>query len=323
MVKDEMDAVVEVVEDDIIEIADDEERPKSPWKAFILTGLIASLFGAAGGGYGVYAGLKSQSPQVAEVIQTDLTPLETRLKALTDRVSAAEANVKQIKARPVPTSAAPSEPVDLSPLDARITALEKAPKPEIDPAALTALQAAQRDGFEWPDTASIEDRIADLETDIETASNTASVPSELFPELIARLEDLETQLKSLEKNTTTQLSAGATTRAQSVKKIEARLAALENAPRPDARVERVSILAFPKEAMIAAVEENVEGGLFKRALSKHVRVKDDDDPIGLIDSIEIDITAGRLESAIIKYDRLPDPVRAAGQAWYESVKASL
>ena len=54
-----------------------------------------------------------------------------------------------------------------------------------------------------------------------------------------------------------------------------------------------------------------------------MRVKDENDPLSLIEGIEADIANGRLEGAAEKYDRLPEPVRAAGQAWYDSVKASL
>jgi len=88
-------------------------------------------------------------------------------------------------------------------------------------------------------------------------------------------------------------------------------------------VERVSILAFPKAQMVAAVEENMEGGLIQKTLSRHIRVKDADDPLTLIDGIETDLNEGRLDAAAKKFERLPSPVQTAGQAWYESVKASL
>jgi len=350
MIKDEIDRETDAPEQEVVEIVEDEAlsdaAPKSPWKAFILTGLIASVFGAAGGGYGVYAGLKAQSPQVSEVTPVDLTPLETRLKTLTDRVAAAEASVKQIKNRPAPKAVAAQEPialpdpVDLSPLEDRLKALESAPKPEIDPKALTALQSAQKDGFEWPDTSALEDRLSSLETEFETQSDALAQRSKdsgsTDEALTNRIKTLEAQLKTLDEEATERAAAledasklkdtsktapvTPAVSAQRVNKIEARVTALENKPAPETRV---PVLAFPKAAMVAAIEDNVEGGLFKRVLSKHVRVKDEDDPLGLIELIEADIVAGRLESAIMKYDRLPDGVRAAGQAWYESVKASL
>jgi hypothetical protein len=88
-------------------------------------------------------------------------------------------------------------------------------------------------------------------------------------------------------------------------------------------VKRVPILAFPKTQMISAVEANMDGGMIKKSLSRHIRVKDVDDPLTLIDGIETDLSEGRLGAATEKFERLPSPVRSAGQAWYESVKASL
>jgi hypothetical protein len=67
----------------------------------------------------------------------------------------------------------------------------------------------------------------------------------------------------------------------------------------------------------------MEGGMIKKTLSRHIRVKDDNDPLTLIDGIEADLSGGRLGAAAEKFERLPAPVRAKGQAWYESVKASL
>jgi len=40
--------------------------------------------------------------------------------------------------------------------------------------------------------------------------------------------------------------------------------------------------------MVAAVEDNIEGGLLKKTLSRHVRIKDENDPIALIEGIEAD-----------------------------------
>lgn len=296
-----------------------EKRTKSPWKAFILTGLIASLFGAAGGGYGVYEGVKRLGPKTAQQPAVDMSPLESKLDALSTRVTAAEASANKAANRPVPKM----ETVDLSALEARLKTLESAPVPEIDPAALTALQSAQADGFEWPDTSDLEERLAGLELKVETASE-ISGSAELPEDLLERLKAIEVDMESMAD--LGEGTAANQTKALDLERmgdIESRLAALEKRPATAARIERVSILAFPKAAMIEVVENSVEGGLFKKTLSKHIRVKDDDDPITLIDGIEVDIEDGRLEDAIKKYDRLPEPIRAAGQAWHDSVKASL
>ena len=65
-------------------------------------------------------------------------------------------------------------------------ALESAPRPEIDPEALSALQSAQKDGFEWPDVSNLETRIESLESEPD-----AEVQTELPAELLERLTALE------------------------------------------------------------------------------------------------------------------------------------
>ena len=316
MIENEDDLAAQNLEQDVEEGLENElDEPrakspaKSPWKAFILTGLIASLIGAFGGGYGVYTGLKAQSPSLADASNVDLSPLETKIADLTTRLNAAEASVKKAVNRPAPKS----DPVDLSGLEKRLDALESAPRPEIDPAALTALQSAQEDGFDWPDTSGLENRLAELETKLD------ELPEPSGPtDLLDRLETLESEFETRDGSADLDKA-----RAERFEDLETRLSDLENRPTANPRIERVSILAFPKEDMVSAVEENIEGGLFKKTLSRHVRVKDENDPLSLIEGIEADIANGRLEGAAEKYDRLPEPVRAAGQAWYDSVKASL
>lgn len=302
-------------------------RAKSPWKAFILTGFLAGLIGAIGGAYGAYAGLKKYAPAPVAQVETDLSPIEAKLQRLTDRVSAAETEVEALASRPVveadPVMAAP---VDLTGLEDRLTALETAPSPEVDPEALKALQAAQADGFEWPETDQIEavlsqldERLSAIEADVNAGGTEVSKDEALSQEerdlaneeTRAALQDLSQRVGSLE------------TGPDKLQDIVTRLEALENRPLPTPVVERVSILAFPKAQMIEAVEANMEGGVIKKTLSRHIRVKDTDDPLTLIDGIESDLSEGRLADAADKFERLPAPVRAKGQAWYESVKASL
>lgn len=317
-----------------------EPRAKSPWKAFILTGFLAGLIGAAGGGYGAYAALKKFSPAPQPQAKVDLSPIETKLTRLTERVTESEAAALEAASNP----ALEFEPVDMSVIKKRLTALEKIPAPDIDPDALTALQAAQKDGFEWPDTSLIEGRIAVLEAQAETSPDSATVSTALEE----RISELETQVETSAKLTasapavavpnnllkrlkTLEAEAEMFRNAEAVSALddekmtalEARLSALENRPAPSPVVKRVSILAFPKAQMVSAVEANMDGGLIKKTLSRHIRVKDDNDPLTLIEGIETDLSEGRLVAAAEKFERLPSPVRSAGQAWYESVKASL
>jgi hypothetical protein len=302
------------------EMADErvEPRARSPWKAFILTGVIASLFGAAGGGYGVYEGVKRLGPQTASQPAIDMSPLESQIEDLKARIAKAETSAKNAVNQPAPEM----KPVDLSPLEARLKILESAPVPDIDPEALKALQSAQSDGFEWPDTSALTERLAVLETTLETSPEPAEIP----PDLLERLDALETRLQSTGAGEGLETAASEeemSILSERLNLIESRLAGLETQPIAAPRIERIALLPFPKAEMIAAVEDSVEGGILKRALSKHIRVKDEGDPLTLIDEIEADITGDRLEDAVKKYDRLPAPVRAVGQGWYNSVKASL
>jgi len=137
-------------------------------------------------------------------------------------------------------------------------------------------------------------------------------------DLLKRLSALEAELEAVQQTD----SQNALDEAQ-LSELNSRLLALENRPAPEPVIERVSILAFPKAQLIQAVEDNQTGGIVEKTLSRHIRVKGPNDPLTLIDGIETDISEGRLADAAKKFERLPAPVRSAGQAWYESVKASL
>ena len=355
------------------EIATDpvEPKAKSPWKAFILTGLLAGLIGAAGGGYGVYEGIKKYARAPVPQAEVDLSPVEARLARLTERVTKAEADaldaanrpavdykpvdmpeeLSDIEARLTALETTPAAVMPTSQMEERLTALEAAPKPEIDPEALSALQAAQKDGFEWPDTTALEARLGGLEAQAETflapaadrdaledriknlevraeersdaaattADQTVAAPVAALPnDLIDRIATLEAEIETLRI-----AEPEAAFDEDKISALEARLSALENRPSPTPVVEKVATLAFPKAQMIAAVEENMEGGVIKKTLSRHIRVKDANDPLTLIDGIETNLSEGQLADAAEKFERLPSPVRAAGQAWYESVKAGL
>ena len=297
------------------ELDSGETRTKSPWKAFILTGFLAGLIGAGGGGYGAYTALKKFSPAPVAQANVDLTPIETKMNQLSNRLAKAEAAVQKTANRP-PVK---TKPVDLSAIEDRLKILEAAPSPEIDPEALTALQAAQKDGFEWPDVSNLEDKIAALESQADTSSQ-ADLPEDLMDRLTALETDNEVARTEAPKS-----AEDFGMMVEVMSKLESRLTALENNPasEPTTIVKRVSILAFPKDLMIEAAEANMEGSLIKKTLSRHIRVKDTNDPLTLIEGIESDLSEGLLAPAADKFERLPSPVRSAGQAWYESVKASL
>lgn len=305
MIEDDVDSVIEPTEEELA--PEPEIQPaKSPWRAFILTGFLAGLFGASAGGYAAYEGLQRFAPKPVPSAEVDLSSVESRLEAFGARISEAENGLLDVK---IPEQ----EPVDLSGLETRLAELEAAPRPEIDPAALSALQDAQADGFEWPDQSAVESRIAALETSVEALPET-NVP----PDLLERLSALEAELEALQ-----QIESADSLNETQLSELNSRISALENQPAPEPVIERVSILAFPKAQLIQAVEDNQTGGIVEKTLSRHVRVKNPNDPLTLIDGIETDLSEGRLTDAAKKFERLPAPVRSAGQAWYESVKASL
>ncbi len=296
-------------------------RKAVPWKAVIVTGLLVSLIGAGGGGYGVYAGLKAQTPDIAANSGPDaatlMAPLNKKIKTLETRLSAAEALTQTVSDRPVPVV----EPVDLSSVETRIEALEAAPVPDIDPVALTALQSAQADGFEWPDTSGLETRLTGLETQVNELPE--AIAPDAMLEILDRLEVLETDLATAVPPSAAMTTPISGPDADAFDSLIARVSALENRAPLAAKVQHVAVLAFPKAAMLSAIEDNAEGGFMKKTLSKHIRVKDENGPLTLIEGIEADIAKGRLKAAVEKFERLPVPVKAAGQAWYESVRASL
>ena len=290
-----------------------ETSTKSPWKAFILTGLLAGLIGAVGGGAGIYAALKKVSPKPAAIQSVDLSPLEINFKRLSARVKTAEDKLQEVANRPAPEPAQDFIPTELSDVENRLHALENAPRPEIDPEALSALLSAQKDGFEWPDVSNLETRIESLESKPD-----AEIQTEVPAELIERLTALEDNLESLQTDSSATEQIGSV-----ISDLEARLTALENRPAPTSVVKRVSILAFPKDQLMDALEATKSGNLIEKTLSRHIRVKDANDPLTLIEGIETDLSGGDLTAALEKFKRLPAPVQSAGQAWYESVKASL
>jgi len=319
-------------------------RQRAPWKVLLLTGLLAGIIGAGGGAYGVYAGLKAQTPNVSAAtapLKSQIEALETRLAA-TETLASKAAKNPVSKASPVDLSAiearltsledrakedkAESAVVDLTDIESRLTSLEDAPSPEIDPQALTDLKSAQEDGFEWPDTTKLEARLDALETKTEEQADAAQLTPALdIPsDLENRLAELEAQaLVAASANPDDTAVEDSALMAEVIETLESRVTILENAAATRPEVERIAVLAFPKAAMLKAIEGDTEGGFMKKTLSRHVRVKGDNDPQTLIEEIEADIAKGDLDTAAKKYERLPDPVRAAGRAWYESVKASL
>ena len=144
------------------------------------------------------------------------------------------------------------------------------------------------------------------------ALETAQAPI-IDPDLVTRLEALKSEGGEI----------------MDLADIYARLDALESQPVATIQVDtpltapliaQAAMPAFPKDAVLAALDEvDKSKGWFKRILDNEVSVKSEDNPRYLVELIEQDIAAGRLDDAIEKIDKLPPPVKSAVTDWRMTV----
>ncbi len=87
---------------------------------------------------------------------------------------------------------------------------------------------------------------------------------------------------------------------------------------------------FPKDAMLAAVraQERLakkKPGWLERALAKHIRVRDNDqpDPYLVIASAEKAIMAGEIQTSLSEIEKLNPPVRNAASEWVSAAKKTM
>ncbi len=294
------------LEDEILEteaenyLVNNKETSGLGLKSILLAGLLLGFGSAAAG---VYFGLKFQKAPDIQTATIDVDALKAelldkqadQLKSLETRLNKLEANLKTRSE----TQAEPIVMPDLTPLEDRLAQLEAARDIDISPETLSALNQAQNDGFEWPDVSTLEARLDALET--------------TKPEKVQDLGAVETRLKALETRKIT------TPTATIPKALLARISVLEDQLNVTNQAVQFSQIEFPKGLLLSAVKNTSEGNVLQRTLSKHVRVKDDDDPITLIEGIEADISSGRYNEAILKFESLPEDVQAIGNTWYETV----
>ena len=273
-------------------------------KGTLLAGLLAGVVGLAGATAGVYFGLKTQKAPDIQTVKIDVEALKAellnaqsvQLKSIETRLQKLEANLKTVSE----TQAKPEAIPDLTPLEDRLARLEAASDIEISPETLSALTQAQADGFDWPDVSTLEARLDALET------------SE--PEQAPDLGTIETRLQALEARKPSVETATIP------KTLLSRISVLEDQANVNAQAAQFSQIEFPKELLLKAAKNTSDGNVLQRALSKHVRVKDDDDPVTLIEGIEADISAGQYNQALVKFESLPKDVQAIGKSWYEVVQ---
>ena len=295
----------ETLENEVENYLENNVQTKGPGlKGTLLAGLLAGVVGLAGATAGVYFALKTQKAPDIQTVKIDVEALKAellnaqsvQLKSIETRLQKLEANLKTVSE----TQAKPEAIPDLTPLEDRLARLEAASDIEISPETLSALTQAQADGFDWPDVSTLEARLDALET------------SE--PEQAPDLGTIETRLKALEARKPSVETATIP------KTLLSRISVLEDQANVNAQAAQFSQIEFPKELLLKAAKNTSDGNVLQRALSKHVRVKDDDDPVTLIEGIEADISAGQYNQALVKFESLPKDVQAIGKSWYEVVQ---
>jgi len=279
--------------DDDIEILPPEEAeiaeptPKKRFGPAALTGtaFLASLLGA-----GTMFGASTLLPETAP----DIGPTEAKVKSLTDETQSLKAEAKTLKAqinrlqRDMATK--PSATPDLSPLEARLAALEnvETPPAQINEDMLVRLEALQEGESGALDLSDILDRLSALE------ERSAVPPESDNSDILARLEALET-----------------------------RSVTVESMPVITATSQPNLTPAFPEDAIRAAIDD-VQGseGWLKRSLKKHISVQSEDNPAFLLETILEALEASDIETALTAFDKLPPRVKSAGTDWRERMERS-
>jgi hypothetical protein len=258
--------------------------------------LLSTGLGAVGGAYGAQHFVKT--PNKADIQrQLDLAVAEVKDESSTS-ISALKNEVSRL--RQDQASLQNIEGVDVtqlndleSRLQERLETLENRPEPvlpDINADTLQALKQAEEDGFAWPDTSGLEARLAELETAL-------IVSNETITKLEAEIDDLKQSRDILPMRVEATDGDGGEILTQSP--------------------------AFPKAALLAAIEkENGDKGFLAKALNKHIQVREPDDPIVLIETIETALSRGDLNSAIKTFESLPQNLRNVGQDWRNSLSVN-
>ena len=261
-------------------------RPRPKWPFILLLGALLGFGASFAASY-----LTRPEPFDASALQREVAALKTQVGELRSRSAPAanlgplERRVAALEARE--TGAVPdTEPLQrrLASLSERVGALEEADPPVIDEALVARLEKLRADGL-------------------------TSAPPPDLSKLTRRVDALEARPQRPVKAPTVDLAP-----------LETRIAALEARAETPAAAKRVAVRypPFPSDTLRDAAEAR-RGGL----LSKHIRVRSDDDPLSLIDGIEADLKAGRGRAALAKFDRLPEPMRNLARGWRADMQTAL
>jgi small-conductance mechanosensitive channel len=310
---DEIDVEVEIEEIEPVSHADEVETPKMrkgmgalPVLALFL---LATGLGAVGGAYGAkYLNTGSDAADFQTKLDRAVADAkDDNAKSLAQSISGIQSELSRLKQQnaALKNNAQNSEGIELSQLDAvearlseRIETVENRPLPslpEINDETLQALKQAEEDGFDWPDTSAQDTRIAELEEALTSAR--------------AEIDGVKSQMLAMESDMADIASKSVTVRPD--------MADLEANPvtafKPD----------FPREALLTAAEAAQEAsqnkqGFLAKALNKHIQVREPDDPIVLIETIETALTRGDLKTALKSFDALPQDIRRVAETWRNS-----
>lgn len=282
------DIDVEIVEPEEIE-QNEEMEPKTKGVGLVsvvIFSAFAALTGAVGGAFGAQYFIKA--PDISAInsqISLQAADVEDKFQK---SVNALKVDMNALKTDLMDVQGGQASEQILASLQNRLEVLENAPEtgiPEIEPEALTALQNAQADGFEWPDMTGLESTIVRLEQENSDLSD--------------RVQALSDALESITDAPTDIMPIGG-----------------GESSRPLTINQTITLPAFPETALRKAADEAVkQKGFLARTLSKHIDVRQPDDPVVLIEKSALAVKSGDLELAVKTFDQLPDEIKAAGQDW--------
>lgn len=243
---------------------------------------LATIFAALlGAGGGAFIAKVTDKPA------PNLAPLRTKLDTLASENKTLKAQISQVQkgVKAIPKS----NTVDVAGIEARLGKLESAEPQPIDPDLVARLEALKGEGSDVLDLSDIKRRLDSLET-IGTSDETR----ELIQDLYERVAEWEIKLEDVQRK-----------------------------PEP-AKIlpsETTEAIDFPKAAILAALDsEKPAGGWLKRTLNKHISVQSEDNPRYVVELIETDIANGDMASAVMKFDKLPEAARTAGQDWRKALR---
>lgn len=285
------DIDVEIVESEEIERVDTLETQKKGVGLFsvVLLSGFAAMIGAVGGAYGAQylvetPDLSAIDSQVSLKVADIEDKTQKSVAALRTELDVLKTNIMDVQGGQA------SEQV-LASLQNRLDALENAPlsnMPDIDADAVSALQKAQADGFNWPNLTEIEANISRLEQE--------------HADLSDRLQNISEEFETFKEAPIDVIALGG-----------------EAAPEPITITQTLTLPVFPEIALRKSAEEAVsQKGFLARTLSKHIDVKQPNDPIVLIEKAALAVKSGNLDLAVKTFDQLPDEIKVAGQDWRDA-----